>query len=139
MRFKPIVTSLVLAAVAGCSSATAPGSSADVAFTFGIHRPAAEPAFLVQAGMEGLIVRGVYEALTSGYTATASADITGRTLELHVLGKQPVNNYPVISPTGYEAVVRGITTGPLHVRVIHEWSGITRSPVVAFESDLAVE
>ncbi len=139
MRYHSFVFAVMVAAAASCSYANAPGSSAAVDLTFGIQRLATEPAFLILHGAQGLIVRGFYETPTSGYTAKASAGIAGRTLELRVIGKQPANNFPMISATGYEAVVRGLTAGPLHLRVIHEWSGANRSPLVAFEHDVEVE
>ena len=128
-----------IGAIAGCSSTTDPATYPAVEFTFGVDRLAIEPAFLVESVGDDLIVRGTYEALTSGYTAEASADLSAGTLELRVVGTQPSDNRPVIGAIGYEAKVSGVSPGPLHVRVIHEYRGVSRPPTVVFEQNIAVQ
>ena len=139
MRVVIFILTATVSAVAGCSSATDPAADAEVEFTFGIQRLAIEPAFMVESIGGDVVVRGTYEALTSGYTAEASADLSAGTIELRVVGTQPDNNHPVVVATGYEATVRGVSPGRTHIRVIHEYRGVNRPPAVVFEQALPVQ
>ena len=133
------VVAIVVCTLVGCEPTTEPVRTPTLDFTFGVHRLAVEPPFLVESTGDALVVRGTYETLTSGYTAEASASLTAGVLELRVVGTQPESNHPVVTPTGYEARIHGASRPPNRLRIVHEYRGINRAPTVVFEQELSLQ
>ena len=114
-----------------------------------VIRPLARECFVIAPDLPGFggsepieapsFSRSRTSSRRSGYTAEASAELSGGTLELRVIGTQPSSSRPVVIATGYEATVRGVSPGSLHIRVVHEYRGVSRPPAVVFEQDLRLQ
>ena len=107
---------------AACDSLIEPHGSVPVDFSFGVHRPADEPAFLVQPGANTLAVRGMFRTPCQPYHARASADLVDHTLMLRVIGEASGNcPQDAVVSLGYQALVHAPSSEYTRVRVRHEW------------------
>lgn len=113
------VAVLSIVFLAGCPDSTGPTEELAVDFAFGIDRPQTEPAFVVNPGTGEITIRGYYETLCSGYSATVRAYTTDNRLTLYVYGRQPDGCRHVISTVGYQAIIRAIPAGTYEVSVAH--------------------
>jgi hypothetical protein len=99
-----------------------PSEKIPVEFTFGIFHPAVEPAFVIQPQAERMRVRGSFTTPCQPYNATASAEVSERTLVLRVTGKA-TGKCPqdAITSVSYLADVQVASSAYSRLRVIHEW------------------
>jgi hypothetical protein len=99
-----------------------PTASVPVEFTFGIFHPAVEPAFVIQPQTERMRVGGSFRTPCHPYNATASAEVSERTLVLRVTGKA-TGECPqdAVISVAYQADVQVASSAYSRLRVIHEW------------------
>lgn len=121
MKLHGRVVPLLLGLLVGCTSVTDPLPSTDggVEFTFGVHRPAHEPPFVVSSAGAGLVVRGFLRTPCDPYQASAEVEQVGERLILHVIGRDPGACRHVISSVGYEALLREIPRGVTRLQIVH--------------------
>ena len=118
-RLSILASLLVFAA---CDSLVEPRGSVPVEFSFGVHRPANEPAFLVQPGTDALVVRGMFRTPCQPYHARASVDVVERTLVLRIVGEASGDcPQDAVVSVGYQALVRAPSSEYTRVRIRHEW------------------
>ncbi len=108
--------------LAACEQLAEPAPGVPVDFTFGIHRIATEPAFVVEPAGGKVRVRGSLTTPCQPYNATASADLSGSTLVLRVVGKA-TGECPqdMVTSVSYQADVQVASSAYSRLRVIHEW------------------
>ncbi|HEV2122574.1 MAG TPA: hypothetical protein VGW38_07350, partial [Chloroflexota bacterium] len=105
-----------------CQSLVEPRKVVPVEFAYGVHRLQTEPAFLVDARADAVVVRGYLLTPCQPYNASASAEAVEGTLVLRVIGKA-TGECPqdVVSSVGYQATLRTAASAYTHLRVVHEW------------------
>lgn len=129
---------LLVGLLAACSSVTGPprAESVEVEFTFGVHRLAHEPPFLVSMAEEGLRIRGFLRTPCHPYRAEATAERQGETLILRVVGRDPEGCWDAVSDVGYEAVLPAIPSGVARLRIVHTLPDTNWPRIVAHEGPL---
>lgn len=136
-QYGRIAGALLAGLLVACSSVTDPRATAvEVEFTFGVHRLAHEPPFLVATEEQGLRVRGFLRTPCHPYRAGATAEREGDTLILRVVGRDPEACRHVVSDVGYEAVLPAIPDGVTRLRIVHTLPGTNWPRVVAHEAPL---
>ncbi len=108
--------------LAACEQLAEPNPAVPVVFTFGIVHIAIEPAFVVEPAGGEVRVRGSFRTPCQPYNATASADLSGNTLVLRVVGKA-TGGCPqdVVTSVAYHANIQVTSSAYSRLRVIHEW------------------
>lgn len=108
--------------LAACEQMAEPNPTVPVDFQFGIHRIAIEPAFVVEPAGGEVRVRGSFTTPCQPYNATASADLSGNTLVLRVVGKATgACPQDVVTSVAYQADIQVASSAYSRLRVIHEW------------------
>ncbi len=125
MILRKTCSAVVLASVvllAACAQMAEPTSRVPVDFIFGIFRIPIEPAFVVESAGGKVRVRGSFRTPCQPYNATASADLSGNTLVLRVVGKATgACPQDVVTSIAYQADVQIASSAYSRLRVIHEW------------------
>lgn len=121
-RSRPFLILAFAVAVAACDSVVEPHATLPVEFTFGIHRPAHEPAFLIHSGADAVVVRGFFRTPCQPYDARASVTVSEGTLMLHIRGERSGDcPQDAVVSVGYQAILRTPPSEYTRLRVRHEW------------------
>ena len=129
---------LLLGLLSACATAADPTASSDleVDLTVGIQRQAHEPPFVISSAGSGLLVRGFFHRPCHPYPVSAELKREGKTLILHVIGRDPGACWPALSEIGYQAVLHGVPAGVTHLQIIHSWPDTNRPRMLVYEAPL---
>src|SRR6476620_10098206 len=106
--------------LAACSDATGIPDPRPVDLAFRIERLQTEPEFVVSDGNGEVKIRGYFHAPCSGYQGSAEADVSPSVLTVRLTGTQNGPCFAVLESIGYQATVRGLSSGTYRLLVVHE-------------------